>query len=132
MPFSLTMGATMRTKFGVLLAAAMAMSAGCQASNIFGTHAGTIGGTGGGGAALTVTPTATSVAVGASTTLTANQTNVEWASLDPTIASVSSGGTVTGLSVGAATIRVRLLSDSTQQATATVTVTQSVTGSPLP
>lgn len=60
---------------------------------------------------ITVTPAATTVAVGSATSLTAavapaNATNqtVTWSSSAPTIASVSTGGVVTGVAAGTATI----------------------------
>lgn len=80
---------------------------------------------------LAITPASAQVYVDQSITLTANQANsqLEWTSLQPTVASVDGSGVVVGLSPGVATIRVRVRSDTTQQAQASVTVVQAGGGS---
>jgi uncharacterized protein YjdB len=80
---------------------------------------------------VSVSPTSASVAVGATTTLTAtvapsNATNqsVTWSSSNIGVATVSSTGVVTGVAAGTATITVTT-QDGSKTATATITVTSS-------
>ena len=84
---------------------------------------------------VTVSPTSASITVGSTRTLTAtvqpaNATNktVTWSSSNSAVASVSSGGVVTGVSAGTATITVRT-ADGGRTATSTVTVTGGQTNS---
>lgn len=80
-------------------------------------------------AAVDVTPATLSVAVGETGDLEAVVTpagasqQVTWTSSDPTIASVSETGLVTGLAVGSATITATSAADGTKTDTCTVTVT---------
>jgi len=76
-----------------------------------------------------VTPATATIVVGATQTLSAsvNPSNanqsVTWSSLNPSIATVSSGGVVTGVAAGTATIRATSVADNTKFQSATITVT---------
>ncbi|MFA7032566.1 MAG: Ig-like domain-containing protein, partial [Bacilli bacterium] len=74
---------------------------------------------------ITVTPSSSSIAVGSSTTLTASvdtgSSNVTWSSSNNSIATVS-GGVVTGVAAGSATITATSTVDTSVKGTATVTV----------
>jgi hypothetical protein len=77
---------------------------------------------------LLVFPSTAQIVLGGQIQLTTNVPAVatqqlEWASLNPLIASVSQTGLVTGGSVGSATIRVRLVGDTTNIATSVILVT---------
>lgn len=115
----------MRSNFvrSALFIAAIAVSGCDQGVNGF---VGVIGG-GATGSRLQVTPSAAQIAVGqtfafqtnASLTL-ANQ--VQWRSLNSQIATVNNNGVVTGIFPGSATIQARFAFDTTQVASAVVTV----------
>jgi len=77
---------------------------------------------------LLVFPSTAQIRLGSQIQLTTNVPAVatqqlEWASLNPLIATVSQSGLVTGGSVGSATIRVRLVGDTTNIATSVILVT---------
>lgn len=120
----------MRNQRALLLALALGVLVGCDSTGV-GTVAG-IGGTGttnGSGAttALTVLPTGVQISVGSTIQLSTNAGNssaLQWSSSNNTVATVSGTGLVTGLSVGAAAITVRLTSDSTNFAISSVSVVQ--------
>jgi hypothetical protein len=76
---------------------------------------------------LVISPSAIRITVGTSAQLSVNVRfenfrDVEWVSLNPSVATVDSEGLVTGFSPGFATIRARLLFDVTNVATAVVEV----------
>lgn len=78
---------------------------------------------------VTVAPSTASVAVGATTNLSATVApagatqSVAWTSSDNTKATVSSSGVVTGVAAGAATITATSSVDGTKKSTAAITVT---------
>lgn len=78
---------------------------------------------------VAVTPGTASVAVGATRQLSASATpaqagqNVTWSSSAPSVATVSSGGLVTGVAAGTAVITATSVSDTTKTATSNITVT---------
>ncbi|MDY6094370.1 MAG: Ig-like domain-containing protein, partial [Candidatus Enteromonas sp.] len=79
---------------------------------------------------ITVDKTEVSVEVGktaivAATVTGAMNKNVTWTSSDPTVATVS-GGTITGVKAGSATITAKSVADETKTATVKVTVTEPV------
>ena len=79
---------------------------------------------------ITVDKTEVSVEVGktaivAATVTGAMNKNVTWTSSDPTVATVS-GGTITGVKAGSATITAKSVADETKTATVAVTVTEPV------
>jgi len=85
---------------------------------------------------VTVSPTEKSLSVGGTQQLTAtispsNATNknVTWTSDATSVATVSSGGLVTAVAAGTATITVKSAADNTKKATCTITVTASGGGS---
>jgi hypothetical protein len=93
----------------------------------------TIAGIGGGTTSATTTnqlsisPSTAEIVLGGTVQLTTNipaplPTQVEWFTLNPTVATVSQSGLVTGGGLGSATIRVRLVSDTTKSASAVVVV----------
>ncbi len=76
---------------------------------------------------LAVVPNQVQLAVGATVQLTTTapanqQAQVQWSSLNPSIAAVSATGLVTALAPGAAVIRARYAFDTTRTATATINV----------
>ena len=86
------------------------------------------GGTSNNSSTLAISPNRVLLVVGQTFQLSTNasaaqQNQVAWSSLQPTIAAVSPSGLVTALSAGTATVVARLSSDTNQVATATVTVT---------
>lgn len=80
-------------------------------------------------ASVSVTPSTASIAVAATSQLTASALpaeaaqNVTWASATPGVATVSASGLVTGVSAGSAVITATSVSDSTKTSTSTITVT---------
>jgi uncharacterized protein YjdB len=77
---------------------------------------------------LAISPNAVQLTVGAVQQLNTNapaslQNQVQWNSLQTTIATISPSGLVTALAAGTATITARYSSDTTNVATATVVVT---------
>jgi uncharacterized protein YjdB len=79
-------------------------------------------------AALTLSPDRVQLAVGGTTQLSTNApatlaNDVQWVSLQSSIATVNQSGLVTALGAGTAVIRARYASDTTNQATATIEVT---------
>jgi uncharacterized protein YjdB len=87
-----------------------------------------------GAAALSITPATARITVGTPLQLSTNaaaalQSQVEWSSLSPSVATVSQTGLVTAGAAGTATIRARFSSDTANVATATIQVT-SATGTP--
>lgn len=97
---------------------------------------GSTGGTGGNGGTnqLVITPNQAQVLVGATLPLTTNATtdqltHLQWLSLQPNIATVTSTGIVTGVVPGSATIVARLVDDTLNFGTAIITVI-GVSGTP--
>lgn len=89
--------------------------------------AGGPGGNGGMTAPLAIFPTQVQLVVGGTAQLTSNapttlQSQVQWRSLQPAIAAVSPAGVVTAVAVGTAFVQARFAFDTTQTATATITV----------
>lgn len=89
-----------------------------------------VAGIGGGGqigdTALTVLPTEVQITVGSSIQLSTNVGNssqLEWRSSNNNVATVTTTGLVTGRGPGTATIVVRFIADTTNSASATVSVT---------
>ena len=89
-----------------------------------------VAGIGGGGqisdTALTVLPTEVQITVGSSIQLSTNVGNssqLEWRSSNNNVATVTTTGLVTGRGPGTATILVRFIADTTNSASATVSVT---------
>jgi uncharacterized protein YjdB len=81
-----------------------------------------------------ISPTTAQLRVGGTFQFNTNaptslQSQVQWGSLESTVATVSPSGLVTAVAVGAATITARYAFDSTRVATATVTVTGPTTNS---
>ncbi|NMX91991.1 MULTISPECIES: phage tail tube protein [unclassified Pseudomonas] len=78
---------------------------------------------------VSVAPSTASIAVTATRQLTGSTLpaeaaqNVTWASSAPSVATISSSGLVTGVSVGSATITATSVSDATKTSTSTITVT---------
>lgn len=75
---------------------------------------------------LTVLPTSVQISVGSNTQLSTNVGNssqLEWRSSDNNVATVTGTGLVTGRGPGTATIVVRFTADTTNTASATVSVT---------
>ena len=77
---------------------------------------------------LLVFPSSAQILLGSQIQLTTNvpagaTQQLEWTSLNPLIATVSQSGLVTGGSLGSATIRVRLVGDTTNIATSVILVT---------
>lgn len=87
------------------------------------------GATGGNVARVAITPNQATIGVNGSVQLTSNFFNNEvvWTSLTPNVAGVSSTGLVVGLGAGTGVIRARLVADTTNSATATITVTNTGT-----
>lgn len=86
------------------------------------------GSTGGNGSSLAISPPSVQLLTGATFQFTTNapaslQSQVQWNSLETTIASISPSGLVTALSPGTATITANYSSDTTKVTTATVVVT---------
>ena len=82
---------------------------------------------------VSVSPTAATVGVGASRTLVATVTSqngsitaVSWRTSNPSVATVSSAGVVTGVAVGSANVIAVSLADSTRRATSIITVAAAV------
>jgi uncharacterized protein YjdB len=78
--------------------------------------------------ALAISPSLVQLVPGGTSQLTTNapaslQTQVQWSSLQTTIAAISPTGLVTAVGPGTATITARYSSDTTNVATATVVVT---------
>jgi uncharacterized protein YjdB len=76
---------------------------------------------------ITISPSTAQIVLGGTVQLTTNvpaplPAQVEWLSLNPTVATVSQSGLVTGGGLGSATIRARLVSDTTKTAAAVVVV----------
>ena len=85
------------------------------------------GSAGTGSPTLQVFPNAIQLPVGSSAQLSTNaplalQNQVQWRALQPSIASVSTSGTVSAFSPGVATVIARYAFDTTQAASTTVTV----------
>jgi hypothetical protein len=105
---------------------AVAFIVGGIAVGAFGLGSG--GGNGGGSATtLKVFPSSIQLPVGTTAQLSTNApftllNQVQWVALQPTIASVTTSGTVGTLSPGVATIVARYAFDTTQFATSTITV----------
>ena len=77
--------------------------------------------------AISLSPTSASVSVGATKTITATVTNttntaVTWTTSSSTIATVSTGGVVTGKATGTATITATSVANNSVKATCTITV----------
>lgn len=86
-----------------------------------------VGGAGNPNGRLQITPNVAQVSVGQTVDLQTNaaldlQNRVQWRSLNTSIATVSNTGRVTGLFPGVATIQARFSFDTTQAATASITV----------
>ncbi len=117
------------TCLALALAAAAALGACGEASSPI--IAGLGGGTTTSGtntSALTISPNAVQLTVGGTQQLNTNaptslQSQVQWNSLQTTIATISPSGLVTGVAAGPATVTARYSSDTTNVATATVVVT---------
>lgn len=87
-----------------------------------------------GASALAITPASARITIGSSLQLATNapaalQSQVEWASLTPSVATVSQTGLVTAGAAGTATVRARFSSDTTNTTTAIITVVP-LTGTP--
>lgn len=124
----------------IIVAAAAVLLAGCEkaiaptVAGLGGISANPPGNVSSSTAPLVITPATTQLRVGATFQFTTNaptslQSQVQWGSLESTVATVSPSGLVTAVAVGAATITARYAFDSTRVATATVTVTGSTTTS---
>jgi uncharacterized protein YjdB len=119
----------MRTHPVLLLTiAALTAMAACETRSTEPTVAGIGGRTVSNVSAMTISPSQVTVAVGSTVQLAANAGSgqlgqIQWASSNTSIATVSATGLVTAFAPGTATISARLLSDTTQQATASVLVT---------
>lgn len=76
--------------------------------------------------ALTISPSSVTIAVGTTAQLSTNAGSsqaLSWVSSNANVASVSSTGLVSGFAPGATTITARVVGDTTQVATASVSVT---------
>jgi uncharacterized protein YjdB len=129
----------MRTPL-IIVAAAVALLAGCEqaitptVAGLGGTTAVPPGNVSSNTAPLIISPASAQLRVGGTFQFgtnapTALQSQVEWGSLESTIATVSPSGLVTAVAIGAATITARYAFDSSRVATATVTVTGATTNS---
>ena len=110
--------------------AAVGLTAGCDSSVAPAVAA--IGRTSAvnGRAALIISPGTLTLAAGSTYQLNSNaptalQNQLQWSSLEPTVASVSPSGSVIGWTAGSATITVRYSDDTVNVGTATITVTGS-------
>jgi hypothetical protein len=121
---------SMRTHTVIALSFAVALLAACdtdRAPTIAGIGSGTTSSASSGGQ-IAVTPSNAQIVLGGRVQLAVNvpaplPTQVEWISLNPAVATVNSSGLVTGSGIGNATIRVRLVSDTSNNASASVLVT---------
>jgi len=76
--------------------------------------------------ALTISPSSVAIAVGTTAQLSTNAGStqaISWASSNTNVASVSGTGLVSAFAPGATTITARIIGDTTQVATASVSVT---------
>lgn len=92
------------------------------------TTSGSTGKNTGAGIPLALTPSQLAVAVGATFPLTTNappalQNQIEWRTAQPNIATVNGAGVVTGIAPGTAVVSARYTFDTTQTASAIVSVT---------
>jgi uncharacterized protein YjdB len=124
----------------IIVAAAAVFVAGCEkaiaptVAGLGGTTANPPGNVSSSTAPLVISPATAQLRVGATFQFTTNaptslQSQVQWGSLESTVATVSPSGLVTAAAVGAATITARYAFDSARVATATVTVTGATTTS---
>ncbi|MDQ8737087.1 LamG-like jellyroll fold domain-containing protein [Paenibacillus sp. LHD-38] len=78
------------------------------------------------GNTVTLDLAAKSLKIGENVTLTANR-SVTWSSSNDAVAAVDTNGLVTAVSIGTAVITAASIADTTQKATATITVTEPLT-----
>jgi hypothetical protein len=119
----------MRLHRFIALAIGAAALAACESTTTptLAALGGTASASGSTNAPLVISPNTVRLAVNGSTQLTTNapfalQNQLQWSSLQTTVAETSPTGLVTAVGVGSATITVRYTSDTTNVATATVTV----------
>ena len=118
----------MRTHPVLILTVAIAALTACETRSTEPTVAGIGGQTISNVSALTLSPSQVTVAVGTTVQLAASAGSgqlgqIQWGSSNTAVATVSATGLVTAFAPGTATITARLLSDTTQQASASVLVT---------
>jgi uncharacterized protein YjdB len=129
----------MRTSHLLLASIAVLLLAACDQTS---TRIAGIGGTtaldtgnntGGGVTALSISPNRVQLLVGGTVQLSTNapfslQNQVQWGSLQSTVAVISPSGLVTGVAPGTATVTARYAFDTTRVASATIVVTGTTTG----
>jgi hypothetical protein len=109
-----------------LILGAAALLAACDQSGTFNLVG--LGVTATGNAPLVITPNQLTLNVGGTAQLRTNapqslQNQVQWSSLETTIVTISPSGSIDAVGAGTATIRARYATDTTNVASATVTVT---------